>query len=496
MKKIIKFVTILLCMMMVIFSTKVQAYTVDTEARASIVFDNKLPYHYEAEEKGNDKRLTYKQGTTLYFLQRNQTSVMTRFTNVEIQKDEILEGILENGYPAKTEQELGVATSNEAYFATQEAIYTYLEDKDINRYIPESEEGRRILTCAGNILEKAKQEKVILKEIDKEWKVDETDENKRYKQYSITLSSEIDHVRAIVENGENVRITNRENQPVTTVESGNIIKIIVPKGMNQEFQVKLVYEKFGSGVYKIYNTANTNLQYLLTVKENVIKEKEFDISFQNLAPVTITNYTYETKEPMAGSEFTIFDRFHKPVREKLITDEKGEIHTFLEKGEYLLAQTKVKEGYSPSGDVLNFEIKELEEVKLNILNIKQTNEEIKQEQTETNVIKEDKKVIENKVNNITNIHQTNIDKEVTNRTNETNLEETNEFINTIYEKHINYATRNNIYENKIWNETITNSILPGRNQTTYQSKEEFQAYINRIKTAKIELPILPVAVKN
>lgn len=107
-----------------------------------------------------------------------------------------------------------------------------------------------------------------------------------------------------------------------------------------------------------------------------------------------------------------------------------------------------------------------------------------------------KKVIENKVNNITNIHQTNIDKEVTNRTNETNLEETNEFINTIYEKHINYATRNNIYENKIWNETITNSILPGRNQTTYQSKEEFQAYINRIKTAKIELPILPVAVKN
>ena len=55
MKKIIKFVTILLCMMMVIFSTKVQAYTVDTEARASIVFDNKLPYHYEAEEKGNDK---------------------------------------------------------------------------------------------------------------------------------------------------------------------------------------------------------------------------------------------------------------------------------------------------------------------------------------------------------------------------------------------------------------------------------------------------------
>ena len=145
--------------------------------------------------------------------------------------------------------------------------------------------------------------------------------------------------------------------------------------------------------------------------------------------------------------------------------------------------------------MLNFEINELKEVKLTVLNIKQTNEETKQEQTQTNVVKEDKNVVQTDVENITNIHQTNIEKEITKQTNETNLEEKNEFINTIYQKNVNYATRNNVYENKIWKETVTNSILPGRNQTTYLSKEEYQAYTNRIKTAKIDVPVLPVAVK-
>ena len=495
MKKIIKLGTIIFCMMIAIVNTNVQAYTVDTEARASIVFYQKLPYHYEGEEKGNYKKLSYKSGTTLYFLQRNQTSVMTLFTNVEKRKDDIIEGILENGYPAKTIEELGVTTSNEAYFATQEAIFAHLEHKDINRYIPENEEGKRILTCAKNILEKAKQKEVILKEIDKDWKVDGSDASRRYKQYNITLSSDIENARIVVENGEDVIIMNEENQTVTTVRNGDTIKILVPKGMNQEFQVKLVYEKFGTEVYNIYHTSNTNLQYLLAVQERVSRQKEFDVSFQNLAPVTIANYTYETKEPMEGSVFTISDHFNKPIRENLVTDENGEIHTFLEKGEYLLTQTKVKDGYSPSGQLLNFEINELKEVKLTVLNIKQTNEETKQEQTQTNVVKEDKNVVQTDVENITNIHQTNIEKEITKQTNETNLEEKNEFINTIYKKNVNYATRNNVYENKIWKETVTNSILPGRNQTTYLSKEEYQAYTNRIKTAKIDVPVLPVAVK-
>lgn len=496
MKKKLKLITIIFIIMLSIASTNAWAYTVDTEARASIVFDKELPYHYEAEQKGKYTILQYQEGTTLYDLERNRTSVMTRFTNVEKYEDDILERILENGYPEKTVEELGVNSSNEAHFATQEAIYAYLENKDMKRYIAENEEGQRIIDCAGNILENAKPEEVIFTEIDTKWKVDENDESKRYKQYRISLDSKLESVNIALENAQDVQICDHQNRTVTEARNGDIVKIIVPKGMNQTFQVKLLYTKQGCGIYRIYNTSNTNLQYLLSVNENLAKEKIFEIDFQNLAPVIITNRTYETQEPMEGSVFTIFDSAHKPVRENLTTDEKGEIHTFLEQGAYLLSQIRVKDGYSPSGDVLNFEIKSLKEAKFNILNIKQTSEETKQEQTETNVVKEEQKIIENDINNITNIHQTNIEKEVTKQTNETNLEEKNEFINTIYEKHTNYATRNNVYENKIWKETVTNSVLPGRNQTTYQTKEEFQDYINRIKTAKLDVPILPVALKN
>ncbi len=381
MKKIIRLGAIIFCIVIVIFNTNVQAYTVDTEARASIVFDQKLPYHYEAEEKGNYKILSYKNGTILYFLERNQTSVMTRFTNVEKQKDDVLERILENGYPTKTQQELGVVTQNEAHFATQEAIYAYLEHKDMNRYIAENEEGQRIINCAANILEKAKKEEVIIKEIDEDWKPDETDGNKRYKQYSITLSPKINEVKIIVENGENVIITNDQNQPITTARNGDIIKMIVPKGMNQQFQVKLLYEKQGNGIYKIYNTANTNLQYLLSVDENVTKEKEMDINFQNLASVTICNHTYEGKGPIEGSKFSILNYSNVPIKEDLVTDENGRIHTFLEQGKYYLKQTTVKEGYSLAEELIGFEIKKLEDVTLTVSNAKQTTEEIKSETT-------------------------------------------------------------------------------------------------------------------
>lgn len=381
MKKIVKLVTIIFSMIMVIVNTSVQAYTVNPQLRVSIIYSQDTPYHYETEESREYKMLSYKAGTILYFLQKDQTNIITAFTDAESQKDNILQRILENGYPAKTPRELEVNNENEAYFATQEAIYAYLEHKIMDKYIIENEEGKRIIDCATNILEKAKQEEVMFHEIDVEWKVDEVDSNKRYKRYGVMLSPKIESANIILENATEVEIVNEQNQSATSVRNGDIIKICVPKGMNQKFTVKFSYEKQGNGVYKIYNNTAADFQYLLSVEENIVNEEEFMIDFQNLASVTINNYTYEEKEPIAGSRFSILNSSDMPIKEDLLADENGKIHIFLEQGKYYLKQTSVKEGYSLAEELIGFEIKQLEDVTLNILNAKESKEEIKKENT-------------------------------------------------------------------------------------------------------------------
>ncbi|MBO5479299.1 MAG: Cys-Gln thioester bond-forming surface protein [Clostridia bacterium] len=494
MKKIIKLVEIF-TIITILLGTNVKAFTVDTTARASIVFDDKMPYHYEAEEKVNYKMLTYKGGKVLYTLNRNNDIVMTLFTDAESYLDSVCERILENGYPAKTYQELGVSNGNEAYFATQEAIYAYLENKDINKYIAENEEGERILACTKQILEKAKKEEVSFIEIDSEWQVDETDDSYMYKQYGISLDSKIDSVGIELENASNVKVTTQENGTVSMTKNGDIIKILVPKGMNQDFKVKLSYEREGLNLYKIYHSSNTSIKYLIEERGQVQKEKTFDVEFKTLAPIIISNYDKETNEPISRSVFSILDKSYKTIKENLITDEEGKVQSFLESGDYFLKQTEISEEYSISEGLVSFTVKGIENIDLNVYNAEVSKEEINRENTQINVTEETKEIVENDVTNVMNIHTTNIEKETIHETNETNFENINYFVNTTYLKNVNNITKENTYSNNIWKEVVTNKKVAGENKTTNMTRDEYMTYIDFVKMGNLEVPNLPVALK-
>lgn len=494
MKKIIKLVGIVM-IITILIGTNVKAYTVDTTARAMIAFDDRMPYHYEAEEKVNYKMLTYKGDIKLYTLNRNNDTVMTLFTNTESYTNPVCERILENGYPVKTCQALEVNNTKEAYFATQEAIYAYLEKKDMSKYIAENEEGERILNSAKKILQKAKKEEVGLTEIDSNWKVEQSDTNFMYKQYQVLLDAKVESATIQLENASNVKIETQRNNIVSTVKNGDIVKILVPKGMNQNFKVKLSYEKEGSTLYKIYHSSNPSIKYLVAEMGQVQKEKAFDVEFRTLASVAITNYDNATKKTITGSTFSILDSSYKTIKENLTTNEEGKIQTFLEKGEYFLKQTQVEEPYSLTEGMVKFKVKEIENIELKVYNSKKAKEEITTQNTQINVTEENKKIVENNITDVTNIHTTNIEKEIVHQTNETNLENVNYFVNTSYLKNINNITKENTYQNKIWKEIATSKKIPGTNEIKNMSKEEYNAYIDCIKIGSLEVPNLPVALK-
>lgn len=493
MKKTIKLVTIVMICICLLY-TNVKAFTIDPNQRVYIVYDEVMPYHYEAEEKVNYKMLQYKD-TVLYTFNRDNSDVITLLTNQEIYSNPVCEKILENGYPAKTYQELGVNNEIEAYFATQEAIYALLEKKDVSKYIAENEEGSRILTCMKQILTTSKKEEVGFKKVSEDWKIEPENIEYMYEEYQIILDSKIQSATIKLKNANNVNICTQENEPISTVKNGDIIKIMVPRRMNQTFQVTLSYNKDGAKLNTCYNSSYMDIKYLASQIGQVQKEASFEVKFNNLATVTISNYDNETKDILQGSTFSILNQLQEVVIEDLTTNEEGKIQTFLEKGDYYLKQIHVESPYSLTNNLINFTIKNKEKVDLNVYNSKIKKEETTQNDTQINISQEDKQIIENNVTDVTNIHTTNTQKEIINQINETNINQVNHFVNTINRKNVNNITKENTYDNEIWEEIINNEILSGENQTMSISRDEYITYIDFIKSGSLEVPNLPVALR-
>ena len=117
------------------------------------------------------------------------------------------------------------------------------------------------------------------------------------------------------------------------------------------------------------------------------------------------------------------------------------------------------------------------------------------ENTEINITEENKKIVENEITNVTNIHTTNIEKEIIQTTNETNLEKENIFEDTTYLKNVTNIKQQNKYPNKTWQEKVTNKTLLQENDITNMSRDDYITYMDYIKLGSLQVPNLPVAVK-
>ncbi len=492
-KKIIKLINIVIILLL-LFSSNVMAFTIDENVYVSTIYDSILGYHYEGEERSNYKQF-HCNGTPVYTFNRNNNNSSIVLSNSEIYDNEKCRRILENGYPIKSYAELKVNSDQEAYFATQEAIYVLFEEKDINKYITENDSGKRIISATKKILENATQKEVDFSEVASDWQIDETNDKYKYKEFKVTLLPEIKNAVISLQNVSDVSIKNRQNEIVTNVEDGDIIKIVATRGMNQDFQVKISYEKQSAILSQCYYFNSPNKKYLISESGDVKKEALWDISFQNLAKVIITNYDNNTKNAISESSFEILNDSQHVIKNNLTTNENGTVETMLEKGKYFIRQTNINEEYALASNLIEFEITQIEDVNLNVYNSEIIETETTQEKEEVNISEETEKVTENHVTNVTNVHNKNVEKEIIKQTNETNFENTNYFVNTIYRKNINNITKENIYNNEAWEETVQSKVLPGVNRTTRFVTEEFLEDMKNIERNVLTIPSLPIAVR-
>ena len=314
--------------------------------------------------------------------------------------DVILWRIITNGYPYKTLEELGVANKKEAYLATKQAIYCYLDNRNVNEYTAIGEAGQRTLNALNQIWNNAHNSTetkisnvVDIISINEEWKQDNLNPEYIYKSYKIEAPAPIEDYEVEIK-GESIpngiKIANEENVERNRFSAEEEFKILIPtseldKAGNFKIDVKT---KMNTKPVLYGFSENTELQnYALTAFKYEDSTGTYNEEYpKNESQITILKQEKENKEPLKGVEFQLLNSDEKVIYQSLITDENGKITIKnIEPGKYYLKEVRTLEGYVAYNEKIEIDIHLNEKINVIVNNSKEKNIEISKEVTNIEV---------------------------------------------------------------------------------------------------------------
>lgn len=345
--------------------------------------------------------------------------------------------IITNGYPYKTLEELGVANEKEAYLATKQAIYCYLDNRNVNEYSGIGETGARTLNALKQIWNNAMNSNetkisntVDIKPMTSKWTQDKINDKYISKTYKIETPAPITNFTVEIK-GENLPegliVSDTNNKVKTAFKQNEEFKILIPINIlknNGNFEIN-VKTKMETKPVLYGASPNEELQnYALTVYKyedaNGTYKEEFE---KNTAQIKILKQE-ETKKPLEGVEFQLLDKSKNPIYQSLITDEKGIITLEnIQPGTYYLRETKTLEGYVKYDEDIKIDISLNEIVNVTVNNSKEKKIEVSKDITEIEVGKESTQemVKETTEKNTQEIIENNVDKTVEKSTQQTQI---------------------------------------------------------------------------
>ncbi len=384
--------------------------------------------------------------------------------------------VVANGFPNKTKEELGCNTYEEAFTATQIAIYCAYCGHLRSDYtmIDGSEASERVYNAFINILDNAMNNTVntdkntVVKLINNqnEWQID--DENKTvYKTYKVKANFEMENYNVEVLNFKNVKITDEQNNIKTTFNKEEVFKISLP--MNElnndgEFDIKITTDIKTMPIY--LGTSSSN-KYILTAPKYEKKEDIFTQNYQeNLTSINVKIQELDTKIGIENAQIKLLDS-NKQLISNLTTNEQGKI--FIEHllpGKYYIEQSTTEDGYNTYKKQIELDMDynkvvtlTINNSKINIQNFfhKEENIEIQEEIVEKNY---DNEITDKNINNKTDI------------TNENNTHNSYTENNNTTETNKNNTNNNTNVNNKtdVTNENNTNNSYTENNNTTEKNQ--------------------------
>lgn len=345
--------------------------------------------------------------------------------------DVMLWRIITNGYPYRTVEDLGVANEKEAYLATKQAIYCYLDNRNVEEYSGIGEAGERTLNALRQIWNNAQNstETKISNTVDiipltSEWKQDDINPQYISKAYRIEAPAPIVDYEVEIK-GENfpngLIVRDKNNNIKRSFSPFEEFKILIPTNSlknNGTFEINVETKMHTKPVlYGVSEDSNLQNYALTTFFYEDSTGTYIEQYTKNEAQIKVLKREKETKAPLEGVEFQLLDSDKKVMYQSLITNEKGEIILKgIEPGKYYLKEVKTLPGYVLYDENIEIDINLNEQINVIVNNTKEKTTEISKEVTNIEVGKTEENIEEK-------IDETNVNIE----TNYTNITEvTNE----------------------------------------------------------------------
>ena len=293
--------------------------------------------HYAYYEENGDKFPAYCLSPELKGVNENMKEYGVA-VNEKVASEKIW-NVLINGYPYKTIEELGVESKEEAYTATQFAVYTVLHNRDVDDYESIGTDSgnrtlkayKKIMENAINSAEKITNEVEIITENEK-WEIDESEINSLSKTYLVKANAINGAFKVNIksEDIDELKITDINGKEKETFLMNEKFKIIVPisslKG-EQNLEIEVLSEVESKPIMYGKTTVENTQDYALVGREY----EEFIANYEDLLPknntsLKIVKQEVNSNKKLEGVKFNLLNASNDSILQNLITDKNGEIY--------------------------------------------------------------------------------------------------------------------------------------------------------------------------
>lgn len=265
-----------------------------------------------------------------------------------------------NGYPYKTVSELGCQTEIEAFFATKQAVYCALYNRDLSEYSALSPEGERCLNALNQIVTAARTSNISkisadinINSVNENWEIDAINNEFISKEFSATANATINEYTISLNETfpEGTKVVDIDNNEKTTFESSENFKILIPlKNIEQDgsFNINVSGQVKTKPIFYGKSSNSLAQDYALTASSYEDGTGTSKIYYtKNGTKLIILKKNETTNQSLEGVKFTLLDSDQKEIYTDLITNQEGKIIVDnLIPGTYYIKETKTLEGYT------------------------------------------------------------------------------------------------------------------------------------------------------
>ena len=304
--------------------------------------------------------------------------------------------VLMNGYPYNSPKDIGVNTNDEAYMATQMAVWEILNRTgeshksgsafrvDQVESLGDDQAYERVISAAKRLVKLAEDEpytSVPTMVIDNaNVKLHDFDEEEALiGPYTVTMEgtsdSSIKSIKAVLINApESAKITDKNGNIKTFLQSGDSIYVKINKSEDtKNFDIR--FESFvdrATGV--IYEEKDKNTQDYLRLETTLTNmKKDLTIEWEKtstLGKITL-NCVDEDGNPVVGATFELLD-YEENVLGEIETGTDGKVTFYsVPVGSYILREKEAPEGYKIAKKTKNLTVEPNETTKVKFVNSKE-----------------------------------------------------------------------------------------------------------------------------